>query len=131
MALIPDHHANAYAWMDRELFSDSVDRQHRLKGGLRSVAFWFFGSMYYVPNWLEYWIRRRGRRPALPVELAESMTWEGENPYRVIAPTHEEQLAIKGKLPHMLGRWRLVSVFGFLMWVVLPVGFVSVFAFFL
>ena len=45
VALIPDHRANAYAWMDRELFSDSVDRRHRLKGGLQSVAFWFVGSM--------------------------------------------------------------------------------------
>ncbi|MFY2819477.1 hypothetical protein [Achromobacter xylosoxidans] len=131
VALIPDHRANAYAWMDRELFSDSVDRRHRLKGGLQSVAFWFFGSMYYVPNWLEYWIRCHGRRPALPAELAESMKWEGENPYPIIPPTPEERLAIEGKLPHMLGRWRLVSVFGLLIWVALPIGFVSVFAFFL
>ena len=42
-----------------------------------------------------------------------------------------ERLAIEGKLPHMLGRWRLVSVFGLLIWVALPIGFVSVFAFFL
>lgn len=126
--LTPDHRVNAYAWMDRELYADAVDRQHHLTG-FGGVAFWFFASMFYGGNWLEYWIRNHAPRPALPAELAEALKWEGENPYRIIPPTREEQLAAEGRLPHLKKRWRIVSFFGLLFWVVLPLLFFSVFLF--
>lgn len=121
VSLLPDHRTNVYAWMDRELFSGSVDRQHRLKGSFGALSFWFFACVYYAPNWVEYWIRRRGSRPTLPAELAEALKWDGENSYRIIPPSQVEQLAIEGKLPYMRNRWRLVNVIGLLIWVALPV----------
>ncbi len=130
VALLPDHRANAYAWMDRELFSQSVDRQHHLKGTFGALSFWFFACVYYAPNWVEYWIRRRGNRPALPPELADTLAWEGENPYRIIPPSPVEQLAIEGRLPHMMKRWRAVSAVGLFIWAVLPVSCMVAFVLF-
>ncbi|WYX08956.1 hypothetical protein WJ978_25195 [Achromobacter xylosoxidans] len=60
VALVPDHRVNAYAWMDRELFPYAIDRHHRL---VRPFAFWFFSGAYYLPNWMECWIRRFDAAP--------------------------------------------------------------------
>lgn len=107
-----------------------VDRQHHLKGTFGALSFWFFACVYYAPNWLEYWIRRRGNRPALPLELADTLAWEGENPYRIIPSTPVEQLAIEGRLPHMRKRWRAVSAVGLFIWAVLPVSCMVAFVLF-
>ncbi|MFY3602144.1 hypothetical protein ACOTHZ_05420 [Achromobacter xylosoxidans] len=123
VALVPDHRVNAYAWMDRELFPYAIDRHHRL---VRPFAFWFFSGAYYLPNWMECWIRRFGRRPALPAELAAVAGWQGDNPYRIVPPTQEELLARAGNLPSMKRRWRLASIFGLALWVALPLSFLGV-----
>lgn len=126
VVLTPDHSTNAFAWMDRELYPDMIDRQHHLTNAYTAFGFWFFSGVYYLPNWMEYWIRRYARRPALPSELAAALKWEGENPYRILPPTPEETLAMQGKLPHMKKRWLRVSVWGILLWSFLPLAFVGV-----
>ncbi|MBN9638106.1 MAG: hypothetical protein J0I68_06200 [Achromobacter sp.] len=123
VTLVPDCRVNAYAWMDLELFPYAIDRHHRL---VRPFAFWFFSGAYYLPNWMEYWIRRFGRRPALPPELAAVVGWQGESPYRIAPPTQEELAARAGNLPSVKRRWRLASIFGLALWVVLPLFFVGV-----
>lgn len=124
VVLVPDHRINAFAWMDRELFTDEIDRQHHPAGLFDGFTFWIMAGTYYLPNWMEYWTRRYGRRPPLPPELAAALQWEGENPYRIVPPTPEETLAMQGKLPHMKKRWLHASILGVLMWGVLPLSFV-------
>ncbi len=126
VVLMPNHRINAFAWMDRELFTEEIDRQHYPAGLFDGFAFWIIAGAYYLPNWMEYWVRRYGKRPPLPPELAAALQWEGENPYRVVPPTPEETLAMQGKLPHMKKRWLHASILGILLWGVLPLGFVLV-----
>lgn len=66
VVLVPDHRINAFAWMDRELFTDEIDRQHHPAGLFDGFTFWIMAGTYYLPNWMEYWTRRYGRRPPLP-----------------------------------------------------------------
>ncbi len=52
--------------------------------------------------------------------------WQGESPYRIAPPTQEELAARAGNLPSVKRRWRLASIFGLALWVVLPLFFVGV-----
>lgn len=62
--------------------------------------------------------------------LADTLAWEGENPYRIIPPSQVEQLAIEGRLPHMMKRWRAVSAVGLFIWAVVPVSCMVAFVLF-
>lgn len=66
---MPNHRINAFAWMDRELFTEEIDRQHYPAGLFDGFAFWILAGAYYLPNWMEYWVRRYGKQ-ASPYEKA-------------------------------------------------------------
>ena len=64
-------------------------------------------------------------RPALPPELAETMQWEGENPYRTTRPAPSNSRPSTGSCP-MNRRWRIGMLLSTLLWGGSFVGMVGV-----
>jgi len=101
------------ARMDRFLYGDMVDENHRVSGGLFS---WLYvgligGFMYWFER-AGLWISRTAPRPELPPELKAIMQAQpGTNPYKVSPPTEAQRLASEGKLPHLKRRWFVLACF--------------------
>jgi hypothetical protein len=116
-----------HARLDRDMMGGLVDSEHRLRPGLFPMA--YFGMSATIGYWADRmipWLERRMPRPALPPELAETMQWEGENPYRTTPPSAIEQQAIDGQLPYMNRRWRIGMLLSTLLWGGSFVGMVGV-----
>ncbi|HCF6898418.1 TPA: hypothetical protein NII73_005505 [Pseudomonas aeruginosa] len=116
-----------HARLDRDMMGGLVDNEHRLRPGLFPMA--YFGMSAAIGYWADRmipWLERRMPRPALPPELAETMKWEGENPYRITPPSAIEQQAIDGQLPYMNRRWFIGMLLSTLLWGGSFVGMVGV-----
>ncbi|MDF6002611.1 hypothetical protein P4050_35495 [Pseudomonas aeruginosa] len=106
-----------HARLDRDMIGGLVDREHRLRPGLFPIA--YFGMSAAIGYWADRmipWLERRMPRPALPPDLIEAMSWEGDNPYRITPPSAIEQRAIDGKLPYMNRRWFIGMTLSTLLW---------------
>jgi hypothetical protein len=109
--------ASAWFQIDRDMFIDHIDANHRLKPSLFSWVFvWFWSVMEYWYRIATFWIQRTAPRPPYPPELEAALKFEGPNPYRTIEPVGNEALAVQSKLPHMRLRWNVVRLLATLGW---------------
>ena len=115
------------ARMDRFLYGDMVDENHRVAQGLFAKI--YVGLVGVTMFWFEragLWISRTAPRPVWPSEVADIMNFpQSSSSYRVRKPTEAERLASVGKLGHLNRRWfvtgGLSAILVFLMFAVLGI----------